>query len=384
MILNLKIILKLFIYSIINIFIKSTNNIKPNSLLLIRLDAIGDYVLFRNFIEPLKNNEKYKNYTITLLGNSAWKSLSEKYDHDSIDEFIWLDRDRFIKDIFYRTKKLRELASRGYEVIISPTYSRDFFIVDNLVKLITARKKIGSVGDFSNIKKWQKNLSDNYYDILIPSKSIVMFEFERNKEFFEKLLSTKLNTISLNMKKQHNRLMYDLPKKYAIIFIGASDKYKKWSVEKFSQAANYLNVKYGYDIVICGSRADSNQASKLEKNHDGKLLNLVGKTSLIELTTVIDNCDLMLSNETSAPHIAVALKTLNIFVIYNGSHYGRFTPYPKEISKNYHVIYHPDINRDLDGYKSISNNYGYRTNLYIDDITIKMVKDKIDTVLNNK
>jgi len=93
------------------------------SLLIIRLDAIGDYVLFRNYIEVLKNSEKYKDYKITLVGNIAWKSIAEELDSKYIDNFIWTDREKFEKNFIYRYKKLKKISSKGYDVVINPTYS---------------------------------------------------------------------------------------------------------------------------------------------------------------------------------------------------------------------------------------------------------------------
>ena len=198
------------------------------------------------------------------------------------------------------------------------------------------------------------------------------------------MLDTKLDITKPIISLQNKSSGLKLSKKYAILFIGASDKYRKWSVKNFAKVGNHLNREYGYDIVICGSAGDIKEANELEKCYEGKILNLVGKTSLSELLVVIYNGDLILSNETSAPHIAVALNLKNIFVIYNGKHYGRFTPYPKEISKNYHVIYHPFINKNLDEYKNKSNSYGYVSDLDINKISLEMVKVEIDAVLNNE
>ncbi len=86
--------------------------------MIIRFDAIGDYILFRNFIEVLKKSEKYRDYKITLLGNNAWKSLSKELDSEFVDEFIWLDRNKFHKDFLYRYKKLKEITACGYEVVM--------------------------------------------------------------------------------------------------------------------------------------------------------------------------------------------------------------------------------------------------------------------------
>jgi len=191
MISKLKTLIKFIIYYFINKLISPSKELQLNSLLLIRLDAIGDYVMFRNYIKILKKSSKYKDYNITLIGNSAWKPLCLELDSEYIDYFIWLDRDKFNKNLIYRYKKLKEIASKGYEVVLSPVYSREFFFADNIVKIVSTDEKIGSIGDLSNIRKWQKNIADKYYTKLIPAKDELMFEFDRNKEFFENFLDKK-------------------------------------------------------------------------------------------------------------------------------------------------------------------------------------------------
>ncbi|MCS7232152.1 MAG: hypothetical protein RMJ67_08460, partial [Elusimicrobiota bacterium] len=181
---GLKTIIKLLLYRLIDFLLPVPGKIRPNTLLLVRLDEIGDYVLFRNFIEMLKRSEKYKNYSVTLVGNMAWKDLSEKLDGKFIDKFIWIDKKKFAKNLLYRYKKLKEIRSNGYEVVIAPVYSRDFFYNDSIVRIVNAKEKIGNSGNLANMKKWQKILGDKYYTKLIPSRDEVMFEFYRNREFF--------------------------------------------------------------------------------------------------------------------------------------------------------------------------------------------------------
>ena len=378
---KLKTAIKFSIDLLINLFIKPSKKTVPKSLLLIRLDAIGDYILFRNFIEVLKQSEKYRDYDITLLGNSVWKSLSEELDGAFISKFIWLDRNRFHKDFFYRYQKLQEIVSLGYEIVISPTYSREFFYTDTIVKCLYAKEKIGNIGDVSNIKKWQKNSSDNYYTKLIPAENELMFEFYRNKEFFENLLGEKLKIKKPTIMLKDKKIDFDLPQKYAILFIGASASYRKWNIEKFAHVAKYLKEIYDYEIILCGGSADLEDAKQFANYYKKNFIDLVGKTSLLDLLYVINHANLMIANETSAPHVAVALEMTNVFVIYNGNHYGRFTPYPKEVSENYHVIYHPEIEKDLNDYKTLSNSYGFGSDLIINEISEEMVKNKIDEVL---
>jgi len=384
MISKLKTLIKLIIYSFIGLFISPSKEIKPKSILLIRLDAIGDYVLFRNYIEVLKKSEQYKDYKITLLGNSAYKGISQELDSEFVDEFIWLDRDSFSKDFIYRYKKLQEIVASRYEIVLSCVYSREFLVADAIVKRVSANEKIGSIGNTSNIKIWQKNISDKYYTRLIDADDKLMFEFYRNKEFFENLLNKKLEMHKPTIELKPKKLDFKLPKTYAILFIGASDISRKWSIKKFAKIGQHLTTKYNYKIVLCGAEAEMRDAREFKKYFKNSYLDLVGKTSLVELLYVIYHGDLMLANETSAPHFGVALDMKNLFVIYSGNHYGRFTPYPKQLSQNYHVICHPFIEKDLIEYKKLSNNYGYENDLDINDISVENVKNKIDRVLKGR
>lgn len=377
MISNLKIVIKFIIYYFINLLLSPSKEIKQNSLLLIRLDAIGDYIMFRNFIKELKENQKYKDYKITLLGNSLWESIAQELDSEFIDSFIWLDRGKFTKDVVYRYKKLKEITLHGYEIVLLPTYSRDFFVSDAIVKLIHSNEKIGSSGDSSNTKKWQKNISDKYYDRLIQADEMIMFEFYRNKEFFENFLDVKLAIHKPYISLKSKKLKLELPQKYAILFIGASDRFRRWNIEGFAKIGEYLKENYGYEIALCGGPSDIDSALEFGRFFKGKYIDLVGKTSLLDFLHVISNGNLMVSNETSAPHFAVALEMTDVFVISNGNHYGRFVPYPKEVSDNYHVIYHPKIEQDLDDYEKLSESYRFGSNLDIQEVDLEGLKLKI-------
>ncbi len=378
---GIKDIIKLTIFYFVDLLIKPPKQIRENSLLLIRLDAIGDYILFRNFIEVLRKSEKYKNNLITFVGNIAWKTLAEELDREYIDEFIWVDRIKFTRNLFYRYKKLKEITSKGYEVVLNPVYSREFWFGDNIVKLVTAKEKIGSIGDLSNIKKWQKKISDKYYTRLIPAKEEIMFEFYRNREFFENLLETKINISKPEIKIKQKKPNFKLPKNYALLFIGGGANFRKWNIQNFAKTGEYLKKRYGYDIVLSGGPNDIQDAKNFEKYANYEYVDLVGKTSLIDLLYIVSNANLIISNETMVPHLAVALDKKNIFVISNGNHFGRFTPYPKEITNGYYVIYHPEIEKDLENYKRLSNTYGYGSRLDINEITFEMVWDRITKVL---
>lgn len=373
---------KLIVFKFINLFISPYRNIQEKTLLLIRLDAIGDYILFRNYLKILKKSEKYKNYKITLVGNSVWRNLAEKLDIKYIDKFIWIDRKKFNRNLLYRYKKLKEITLKGYEVVLSPVYSREFFYTDNIIKLVNAKQKIGSIGDLSNIKKWQKKISDRYYTKLIATENKIKFEFYRNKEFFENLLGEKIDIKRPSI--DYKQLVetdsdFQLPERFVVLFIGASSKNRKWPIENFAELGKYLKKKHGFEIVLCGAAEDLEGIKRFKKICDEKFINLIGKTSLIDMINIIRKASFLISNETFAPHMSVALD-IPVLVIYNGNHFGRFVPYPKEIADNYYVVYHPEIDENLEDYKKLSNTYGYGSNLDIREISLDKVIEKLDRI----
>ncbi len=381
MISNTKDFVRYVVFSLINIFIKPSKKMGNKSLLLIRLDAIGDYILFRNYIELIKKSDKYKDYSITLLGNSAWKAIANELDSSNIDNFIWLDRKKFLNNFLYRYEKIKEIVSEGYELVISPVFSREFFYADSIVKMIQSDKKIGSHGDNSNIKKWQKRIGDSYYDLLIPVEKKVIFEFERNREFFNRLLEYNIEILKPEITNEFPRNNINLPENYAVLFIGASNEFRKWPIESYAKLGHYIKSHYSVDIVLCGAPDDRSNADLFGKYFEGDYVDLVGKTTLLNMFEVIKNANILVSNETSIPHIAVALDVSNVFVIYNGNHYTRFIPYPSKMASDYFVINHPEIEKDLNRYEKLSNSYNYSSRLDISEISYELVKEKIDLQL---
>ncbi len=351
------------------------------NILIIRLDAIGDYILFRNFIEIVKKSSEYKDYKLTLVGNVLWKPLSKELDSQFVDEFIWIDTARFHQDVFYRLKKLRELNKIGYEVVINPTYSRTLD-GDFIVQSVSAKKKVGSRGDLSNIRPWQKKITDKFYTHLLKAQKGILFEFFRNKEFFEQFLDCSIPLKRPVIKLNNIKSTIKLPEKSAILFIGARDEFRQWPLDNYVKVGRFLKNKFGYEVVLCGGPGDRRLAEEFSGLSDYEYLDYVGKTGLVEFLYLLSQGDILVSNETAAPHMAAAVGVRNIFVISNGNHFGRFTPYPREMGVGYYPIYHPEIERNLEDFQGLCARFGKGSSLDIGAISAQRVIGEIDKVLN--
>jgi ADP-heptose:LPS heptosyltransferase len=69
--------------------------------------------------------------------------------------------------------------------------------------------------------------------------------------------------------------------------------------------------------------------------------NKAGSTTLLGLATLLQRARLVVSNETSAVHLAAAVGTPSVCIL-GGGHFGRFLPYAKSACHNIpHVVCHP-------------------------------------------
>lgn len=365
----------------------SKKPLKKGGILLIRMDNIGDYLLFRNFIEILKLSAKYNRYSITLCGNIAFKDLAELLDGELIGKFIWIDRNKFIREFAYRFKMMREVRSLDFEVAIQPRYSREFLYDDAITRVSTAREKIGSVGDLTNTNKFLKTISDRFYTELVNARKGELFEFYRNREFFENILNTRLEITKPSLPKVSSNFLSKIgvkEKGYAVLFPGAGPygEYRKWNAVNFAKVASFIVTNYDLKILTAGNQDDIFTANEIihKVQTKGSMINITGKTKLHELIEVIAKAKVLISNETLAVHIAAITETLTICVS-NGSAYNRFHPYPPEISKSIYYLYPEDFLELKDKLDWLRNKSFYFFKLNINSIDASKAIDLIKMIL---
>ncbi len=346
--------------------------------LVVRLDAIGDYLMFRPFLEPLVEHERRNGRRVRLCGNRVWRELAESFDGSLIDDFIWLDRGKFVRSPSYRWRKLRELNAIGYEQVISPTFSRDLFFADWVGGSVRARRKVACTGDPGTVGGWRKWLGDMTYTELLPVENRVLFEIERNRQFCQSLLGQAVATPARLLPEGGDVEHYGLPAAYAVLFVSASSKYRKWPLDRFRQVGSWLADECGLDVVVCGGPEDMAEVARDQVfSRDSRFHNLVGATTLLELIAIVGQARILVSNETMAPHCAALPNRTPCIVIYNGNNFGRALPYPEEICDRHFPVYHPAIAADPEAYKAESNRFGFYNTLDICDISTEMVIEQI-------
>ncbi|MBK4727233.1 glycosyltransferase family 9 protein [Pantoea agglomerans] len=98
--------------------------------------------------------------------------------------------------------------------------------------------------------------------------------------------------------------------------MGASEAKRCWPVGRFAELATLLCQDEQYQIVLIGGPKDRALVAEFEQRVGAKIFanveNQVGKTSLIELLTLIDGFDVLVTGDTGPLHLAIALQTATV------------------------------------------------------------------------
>ncbi len=300
------------------------NDSSCEKILVVRLDAVGDFVLWTASLQQLITPYLSENYPVSLLGNASWISVADRLA--SFSEVLPLDRDRFISNISYRLRTLLRIRQARYTTVIVPAYSRELLFGDAIIRLSGARNRIGSMGDCTNIRPWLKKMADTWYTQLLPADPAICYELQRNAEFVSRFWGTDVPLIMPSLPIQSSIPEELRGIEYFVVAPGAQVRGKRWPLHNFREVIDRIHQVSGLTGVICGATGEEWMGVVLSSASRGDILDYVGRTTLMELIALIAGAKLVLSNDSAAVHIATAVFTPSVCVL-GGQHFGRFLPY---------------------------------------------------------
>lgn len=89
---------------------------------------------------------------------------------------------------------------------------------------------------------------------------------------------------------------------------------KKWFPDRFAAVADKLGEMYDAQVIVMGGKGDAQTAQDVCGFARTKLIDLAGKTSLLEAIYLISRCSLFISNDSGLMHVAGALNVPTIAV----------------------------------------------------------------------
>ena len=290
-------------------------------------DATIDFVVDKQFADIVKYNPHINNVIVydkkqTIKeNNSIKKNLANDYKI--------IDLQNNFRSIFFRKGLGNEIA------IFKKKYIQKLFLVWLKINLFDKNlsipeKYINTANKFG-IKSNINNANDGL-EIWLPE--------EKELEYYPP--TVKFENCRSTIKTANN----SSEKKYIFaIAPSAKHKTKQWLPEYFSELILLLDAKYNAKFYLLGGQEDKEICSfitakinseiahsrefsdKIENSKKIEIFDYSGKTSIIETVRLVDECDLLVTNDTGIMHIGAARK-LPLVVIFGSTvtNFG-FAPY---------------------------------------------------------
>jgi len=360
---------------------------QSDSVLILRFDLLGDYLIGRKFLRMARSHEAYRSKKIILCANIALRELIEIYDKDVFDDFCWIDRNKFLNEFWYRLKTLRKVKKLGILSCIHPM--RDPYLGDCIVRATFAKERIGreafqnrNVPFFEQISS-KRALGDSFYTKLIHEDNSVTFEFDRNRNFF----STVLPGVPLPERMDLDPITVSIPKiegPFAVLMPGASESFREWPPERFAQIARHLYLTRGLQIILLGSQADWPKAVLVQKNTpEIPIVNLCGTLTLSQVVYLVSQCVIGITNDSGGIHLLAALNKAGV-AISNCFSFGWFHPYPPTVCSSVSFVYPPAFYSLSLSWAERKEIYGRAKTFSINEIPTETVIERVEAVLDGR
>jgi len=297
-------------------------------VLLIRQDAIGDFMMWLDTAKEYRKLYPPDKYKIILAGSKIWCDLAEELPY--WDEVIPVDSIQFKTFSRYRRNLLWQIRNLKADTAIQPTFSREFYNGDSLVRASQASRKVSSVGNMTN-RNWLKQfIANRWHTELIPASSEPLTELERNAEFFSGLSHSPhlISYPQLDIDKFWLSSEWK-DENFYVLIPGTSRTMvgQEWPPSSFSNIAKKVYQQTGWKGIICGTQQEHILGEQIRRQCDAPLQNLSGQTTLPELAGLLSQSLLAISNDTGSVFISSAVGTPSVCIL-GGGHFGRFLPYP--------------------------------------------------------
>jgi ADP-heptose:LPS heptosyltransferase len=299
-----------------------------DAALVIRLDAIGDFVIWlQSGAADIAIELRRTHPQLILLANTSWASLARELG--VWDEVVSVDPARFVRNPIYRATTLWMTRRLGFSSVVQPRAARLFLLEDAIVRACGAPVRVGSEALSANMPNDLRVIGDRSYTTIVPVPlSLKVHESVRDLAFaraFCEASGTVIAATSLTSAASSHGIVPESD--YLVVAVGAGWSGRQWPIEKFAELLSALGAQHGLLCVVVGSSAERPLAAKLAALTTARLTDLTGQLSLSESIRVISQAKLLVANESGPMHIGIWCGTPVIGLV-GGGHFGWFAPYP--------------------------------------------------------
>lgn len=301
----------------------------PRGLAVIRMDGIGDMVLFRNSLDHYPEAFGVEKSDITIVGCDSWKSIADQvfagYRLISINEHA------YAKNILYRLRiniKLRLLAPK---TVVSDAFFRRALMADSLVWVTGAPQTYVSYPYINEPTRSEFTYYTSQCSDVIDTGMYPAHELDRHATFVSHFAGKALAAEPPKLSWDESRgtaLCLGEGTPYVVLNPGSNEYGRRWPLADYVGLAKWIAAR-GYRAVFVGKADEKANAELIAEAADAKsIIDMTGKTDLPGLMDLLKSAALVVSNDTGPMHLAIGLQTATVAIV-GGGHFGSFVPYPK-------------------------------------------------------
>jgi lipopolysaccharide heptosyltransferase II len=276
--------------------------LRAKRILIIKMSAIVDVVLSIPSLRAIRN--KFKDARIKVLVGIESKDILKRCPY--IDEIIVYDQKGKDKGLSGFLKYASLLRRMNFDVLIDLQNNRKSH-------LLGAASFIPLRAGYDN-KKFSVFLNRRIKEPTGPMDPVT------HQAHLLKVLGITMDDTSLELWPSESderwalRFLEDAWVNEGQLLIGinpgASSKWstKRWPLENFAKLCDMLANKLHARVVITGTKDDLEESSELLELCKSRPIMAVGKSSLLELASLIKRCNVFVTSDSAPMHVACATK----------------------------------------------------------------------------
>lgn len=288
-------------------------------ILAVRNDRFGEFLLNIPALRALKKS--YAGAKLTLLVNPYVQELTRCIDF--VDEIITWENIRHKFSEIYKFGK--ELKAKKFDLCLIFNPSKESNIISFLARIPI---RVGYN------RKWAFLLTHRMEDKKYLGQK---HEIEYNLELLSLIgIQTEDKTLSLKIDdgiiKGEDIALHPF----------TSDPVKQWPIENFRKLAQRLVKELDKKVIVIGGREELNKGVAYFDNLGANIINMTGRTTLIQLAALLKKCRLLISGDSGPVHLACAVGTQVVAIFRNdipGKTAKRWGPW----GKGHSVIEKPEL-----------------------------------------
>lgn len=286
-----------------------------------RLDNIGDVIMTSPALRAIKENVPQARVTLMASpGGVQAASLLPWVDDVLPERVLWQDMGKLDFNPAREWELISKLRDRHFDAaVIFTSFSQTPHPAGYMCYLAGIPLRLGES------KEWGGGILSSE----VTSAPDEIHQVERNLRLIESVgfrVSDRTLAIQIPSAARHSAttllLKHGIAARapYLLLNPWTSCQSRNYAWDRFAHAARRLAEITGWQVVVTGVAKDRDRSGSLLEALQPYAVDLIGATSLPELSALIANARLVLTNNTSTMHLADATRTPSV-IMFAGTEY---------------------------------------------------------------